>query len=361
MKKYRVAMLGLELAERLECHSWHYAPYMADCDALVMRDLYPGIYYWLTDYGHPDTLSKVERVEGFEITKTWDIQGVERDKLLNRFIRSRPKICNRVEETWEDVDAAFIADGGGDGSLHLKMVAPFLQRGIPVFVDKPFACEYKDAKAMVELAIETGTPLMSCSILSHVNEVQYFRSRWQEIQQPGIAVVKGVGPSLGAVIHTLALAQGIFGTGVDWVECMGTPPPDAVSLRAENLVRHTPFAPGGLPLEIMMLHYPDSRQVLALNTAYDRHDWFSCEVWSRTPRRNPPPRMYLRSHDIGDPEFLSGTHNIVKLFKQMLDTGKPPIPYETPLELIAIVEAGRKAQLTRQRVYLKEIDAKSFS
>ena len=38
-----------------------------------------------------------------------------------------------------------------------------------------------------------------------------------------------------------------------------------------------------------------------------------------------------------------------------LDTGEPPAPYETSRGLIAIVEAGRKAQRTRQRVHLREI------
>ena len=38
----------------------------------------------------------------------------------------------------------------------------------------------------------------------------------------------------------------------------------------------------------------------------------------------------------------------------MLDERKPPIPYEVPLELIAVVEAGRISQLERRRVHLKE-------
>ena len=354
-KEYRVAMLALELGEEFECHSWHYAPYLDDCDAHALRDGYPNIYYWFTDYGHPDTLSKVAKVDGFKITKVWDIQNVERAKALAGLVRHPPTVCRRVEETWEEVDAVFIGDGGGDGSLHAEYVLPFLKRGIPVFVDKPFACDYADARKMVDAAISTGTPLMSCSILSHVNEVGYFRSRWQEIPPPGIGVVKGVGPSLGAVIHGLGLAQGAFGTGVDWVECMGTPAPGAVSLRIKDLEKFGPHPAGNLPLEVMMLHYPDSRQVIVLNTAYDRFDWFSCEVWSRSPRRNPPPRMHVRSETIGDPEYLGGTHNIVQLFKQMLDTRQPPIPYETPLELIAIVEAGRRAQFERRRVCLDEI------
>lgn len=32
-REYRVAMLSLETGDRLECHTWHYAPFFDDCDA----------------------------------------------------------------------------------------------------------------------------------------------------------------------------------------------------------------------------------------------------------------------------------------------------------------------------------------
>ena len=355
MRPYRVAMLALELSERLECHSWHYAPFMDDCDPTTLREHNPNIYWWFTDGGHFDELSRIERIEGFTITKIWDIQGRERSELFARLLRDRPQVCENLEETWTDVDAVFINDGGGDGSLHLEYVTPFLERGIPAFVDKPFACDYADARAMITCAEKTGTPLMSCSILSHVNEIEYFRSRWCEIPPPGLGVVKGVGPSLGGIIHGLSLAQGIFGTGVDWVECLGTPPPEALSLRLNDVKKYGPFAAGDMPLEVIMLHYPDQRQVMVLNTRYDRFDWFSCEVWGMTKRTNPPPRMHLRSLEIGDTEYIGGSVNIIKLYKQMLDTRKPPIPYHVPLELIAIVEAARLAQKEHRRVALREI------
>lgn len=355
MTEYRVAMLGLELGDRLECHSWHFAPFMDECDANVMRKRQSNIFAWFTDGGHFDSLSKVAPVPGFRITKVWDIQGAERARHLAQLLGNRPEVCADVEETHRGVDAAFIADGGGDGSLHLQYARPFLEKGIPVFVDKPFACEYRDAKAMTDLARTTGTPLFTASILSHVMEIEHFKRRWQEIPPPGLGIVKGVGPSLGAIIHGMSLAQSVFGAGVDWVECMGTPPAEALSLRAEDLGVAGPPVAGDMPLEVMMLHYPDQRQVIVLNTKYDRFDWFSCEVWSMTQRTNPPPRMYLRSPEIGDHEYIGGSYNIIRLFHQMIETRQPPVPYETPCELIAIVDAARLAQRERRRVWLKEI------
>lgn len=358
MSNYRVAMIMLErLRNRPECHAWHYAPFLDACDPRVLFEGYPSIHQWFCTNGRTDHFNDdVKLVEGFEITKVWDIQSVERAGDFARLVHRGPKVCERIEETWEDVDAAFIADGGGDGSLHVEFVTPFLERGIPVFVDKPFAREYKDAKTMVDLAVAAGTPLMSASILSHVNEIADFRARWDEIPPVGLGVVKGRGAHLGAIIHGLALAQGIFGGGVDWVECMGAPSPEALSLDNNVILpKGKSWTAGSMPLEVMMLHYPvDDLAVLVLNTNGKLHDYFSCEVWGRG-RRNPPPLMHLHSAEIGDPEFLGGTVNIVRLFKQMLDTKQPPISYELPLELMAIVDAGREAQRARRRVYLREI------
>ena len=356
MKQYRVAMVGLELAERPECHILHFVPFMEDCDPLVLLKVYPSIYHWFTKGQYDKFHDGIRRVDGFQITKIWDIQSTSRAADIAKMIRRGPKVCEKIEQTWDDVDAAFIADGGGDGSLHLEYATPFLERKIPVFVDKPFALQYKDAKAMVDLAIKHDTPLMSCSILSHVDQIKHFQNRWgTEIPQPGLAIVKGYGPSPGAIIHTLALAQGMFGLGVQWVECMGTPPPEALAMDMPTLAKYRPFKPGTLPLEVMMLGYKDGRQALVVNTVADVHDNYSCEVWGNAKRINPPPPIHLRSPDIGNAEFIAGTYNILCLFKQMLDERKPPIPYEVPLELIAILDAGIKANITRKRVYLKDI------
>ena len=357
MKKYRIAMVMLEKAKRPECHAWHYGPFMADCDPAVLKEGYPEIFIWFHEREDTEWLSRVQPIGNFEITKAWDIQSIERTRQFSRLMLGKPKVCERIEEMWDDVDAAFIADGGGDGSLHLEYVRPFLERGIPAFVDKPFARDYKDAKAMVDLARKTGTPIFSASILSHVNEIDAFRMRWEDIPPPGLAVVVGYGPHLGGTIHGLSLAQGIFGTGVEWVECMGTPPPETISLDNDVVAAHRPYSAGNMPLEAMMICYRNDVQVFVITRGSQVFDWFTCEVWGKCKRTNPPRHMYLRTREIGDLEFLGGSYKIIRLFKKMLDTRQPPIPYEVPLELIAVVEAGRQAQRTRQRAYLKDIMA----
>ena len=58
-----------------------------------------------------------------------------------------------------------------DGSVHLERAMPFLKRGMPTYVDKPFACSLADARAMFKVAMESHVPLMSSSSLRYAPEV----------------------------------------------------------------------------------------------------------------------------------------------------------------------------------------------
>lgn len=52
-----------------------------------------------------------------------------------------------------------------DGRVHLEQFALLAPFGKPVFIDKPLATSYQDAKKLVELARTYQVPLMSCSSL----------------------------------------------------------------------------------------------------------------------------------------------------------------------------------------------------
>ena len=61
------------------------------------------------------------------------------------------------------VDAAMVVYRHGD--LHMAGALPFLEAGLPVFVDKPFAVNLADARRMEEVALRTGAPLTSFSTI----------------------------------------------------------------------------------------------------------------------------------------------------------------------------------------------------
>lgn len=326
MKKIRLAMI------RCDGHAYTYAPLMAPCDVALYRKHCHCEYYWMIDSYRPDQL-KTPVVKGFDIVKMWDFDRDKAEQFAETYL-GKPRVCRTLEEATRDIDAAFINDCDGDGSDHLKLARPFLRKGIPTFIDKPFADNLKDAKAIVRLARRHRAPLYSASILREVNQIHYLKARLPEIKGAlALGVVKGVGPHLAGVIHGLSLAQAVFGQGVESVDCIGD---------------------GGL--EHVLIHNKNGAQVTVLNTPASCFDWFICDVYTNPGRYgNPPTRCHLRSNTVGDAEYIGGALNVLRKFKNMVRTRKPPIPYEMLLELIAVVDAARLSQKRHRRVYLKDI------
>ena len=343
-KKTRVALV------RCDTHAYWFGAFMDEVDPLILYEdneeapTRACVHHYFKEHTCINRL-RIERVPGFTITKVFDnIPEKGRDddgrpilqygsypgraKELSRTFKSHPKVCETLEEMTEDVDAAYIADSSAPdgGSDHLELVRPFLEKGIPCFVDKPIAHTLDDAKAIIRLAQENNTMVMSASILSHTKVGKLYRRRWDEIGDVKLLVTVGVRSGNGSVIHTLGLAEGMVGYGVESVECVGR-----------------------MPQECILLHYPDDLEVLLMNSpdVFPRTCSFRCSAYSKEGD--------LHSPLIGDPEFHTGTQRIVELFKEMVDTGKPPIPYKHILEPIAIMEAARIAQREGRRVELEEV------
>lgn len=75
-----------------------------------------------------------ERIEGF--TKEMQKLGVP--------------LVDKPEEMIGKVDAMLIE--AVDGTVHWDRAKPFLEAGIPCFIDKPFTCSVVDAKKVLALA-----------------------------------------------------------------------------------------------------------------------------------------------------------------------------------------------------------------
>ena len=58
-----------------------------------------------------------------------------------------------------------------DGTAHYERAKPFLEAGVPCFIDKPFACSLDDAKKLADLAAKKKLPLFSSSSLRYAPEL----------------------------------------------------------------------------------------------------------------------------------------------------------------------------------------------
>ena len=345
MSKIRLGLL------RCDIHGYWYGPFLGPCDARLLEKYAHEVHHLFSTLFDPAKLH-VGTVSGFELTKVWDAEPQRAEEFAATFL-GKPVVCRTIEEMTEGIDAVFIADCSGDGHDHAKLAAPFLKKGIPAFVDKPFATNLKDARKIVNLAKKGGTCVMSASLLEHNPNAKLFRRRFDEIGPVRLVVAKGVGGyGLAGAIHGLGLVRGLLGDGVEWVEAVGHTELDPSATRELNQGDFAEWTggKGHVPLTYLHLHYKTGTEALVLNTSGDIFPE-RCNFYASAYSRQGA----IHSPAIGDPEFLPGGETIVKLFRKMVRTGKPVIPYESLLEKIAILDAGRLAQKEGRPVHLKEV------
>jgi len=84
-------------------------------------------------------------------------------------------IVDKPEDMLGMVDAVMVVWRHGD--LHARYALPFIEAGVPTWVDKPFAIKVSDAKAMIAAAQRHNTPLTGGSTLKHALDMMALKAR----------------------------------------------------------------------------------------------------------------------------------------------------------------------------------------
>src|SRR5687767_1448341 len=79
------------------------------------------------------------------------------------------KLVDKPEDMIGKVDGIMIESVCG--SVHLERARPFLEAGIPTWIDKPFANSTRDAEAILNLAAKKNVPVFSASSLRYTPEI----------------------------------------------------------------------------------------------------------------------------------------------------------------------------------------------
>ena len=115
-----------------------------------------------------------------------------------------------------------------DGTVHYERAKPFLDAGIPCFIDKPYACSVADAKKIAALAAKKKLPLFSSSSLRYAPELVAYRADAKHGKVKGCVTY---GPaSLSPVpernaglfhygIHAVEMLYALMGPGCTRVTC----------------------------------------------------------------------------------------------------------------------------------------------
>ncbi|MCE5248723.1 Gfo/Idh/MocA family oxidoreductase, partial [bacterium] len=111
------------------------------------------------------------RVTGMVMTSAWDINPESLDSFAKKYNVSKVK---NYYDMVDKVDAIVIADFASLFWFQ-DLVRPYLEAGIPTFINRPFASSLKNARDMIETARKAGTPIMCGSSLEYVQAVDSIR------------------------------------------------------------------------------------------------------------------------------------------------------------------------------------------
>lgn len=161
------------------------------------------------------------RIEDARVVKVWEpVRAIAETYAKARNVEH---VAASLDECAEDVDGVVIPD---DVTLsHQRWATFFIERGLPIFIDKPLAPTYDEAKKIVDLAAEKGVPIMSTSAIRFSKEVNDFVARHGEtVGNIHSAVATApCGQVVFYGIHAVELIATVMGTDVESVENHGTP------------------------------------------------------------------------------------------------------------------------------------------
>jgi hypothetical protein len=217
-------------------------------------------------------------------------------------------LVEKPEAILGQVDAVLIESV--DGSVHLERAKPFLEAGVPCFVDKPFTCSVAHARELIELASRKKLPMFSSSALRYAPEVVAYASD------------ESHGPVHGLTVHGPASLHernpGLFHYGIHAVEILYT-------LMGPGCERVTCIHEKGA--DVVTGRWKDGR----LGTV-------------RGIRTGSAPFGFTAYAAKGVKAVAVGTGVIYReLLKKVIETlssGKPPIDPAVTLEIVAFIEAA---------------------
>jgi len=247
--------------------------------------------------GSPDMPDSATRVQKYakEIQDKHRVEGVE-----------------SIEALLAKVDVVMLESV--DGRPHLAQARPVLKAGKRLFIDKPFAGNLADAREIVGLAKETGTPFFSCSCARFQPEI------WRLRADAGVGKVTKVQGS--SPMHLEPHHPDLFWYGIHGVEALYTvlgPGCVSVSRKIEG------------NLDVTTGRWKDGR--IGVFRGVKQGDYTPIvKVWG----------------DKGEYETPGGFdyNGLVRVMAEFFHTGKSPID---PQETLEIVEFMTAAQLSSDR------------
>ncbi len=219
------------------------------------------------------------------------------------------ELVDEPEDLIGKVDGVLVESQGG--KEHLAKARPFLEAGMPVYIDKPFACSVADAQEIARLAADNGVPVFSSSSLRYALEVQ-----------EALADEEGLGNVVGASAFSPASLHdenpGLFHYGIHGVETL-------YAFMGPGCVEVSCFSEEGG--EVTVGRWSDGRVGTVRGTRAGAHA-YGFTAWGDKGvkvMRIDPASIY---------------RELLKRIAQMFDTGEAPLDINVTVEIVAFIEAA---------------------
>ncbi len=156
----RIGIIGLSEGNG---HPYSWSAICNSYDVQEMKDCpYPSIPDYLGQEAWPQSM-----IANAKVTHIWT-----QDAKISKSIAKAsliPTIVDKLEDLIPLVDAIILARD--DAENHLAMSLPFINAGLPIFIDKPFALTLSDAHQMLE-AQQYENQIFSCSSLRFSKDLE---------------------------------------------------------------------------------------------------------------------------------------------------------------------------------------------
>lgn len=245
------------------------------------------------------------RIPGARVTHVWTDDPADSPKVAAASLIDH--IVAKPEDVIGHVDAAIIATDDGDD--HIRRVKPFIEAGLPVFVDKPMATNIADLRQFVQWH-KAGATILSTSGMRYAPEMRLNAEQCTQLGDLRWITSFTCKTWERYGIHALEAVEPLLGTGFVTVQAHSDAGGDVMHVTHRSGVRVT---------------------IGALHDAYGSFG-----------------AVHLYGTKDQLPLRLTDTYNAFRgqlvAFIDMLKTGARPLPFDETVELMAVIIAGRRSR-----------------
>jgi virulence factor len=200
-----------------------------------------------------------------------------------------------------------------EGTPHLARARPFLEAGVPCYIDKPFTCSVADAKEIARLAAKKNVPVFSSSSLRYAPELVEL-----------VADAKH-GKMIGAVAYGPASLHernpGLFHYGIHAVEILYT-------LMGPGCRRVT--CTHEKDTDVVTGQWRDGRLATVRGIRSGKSDYGAIAFTEQGVKQVPIGTKYIY-------------RELVKKIVEMFETKKSPLDIGVTVEIVGFIESALKS------------------